>query len=277
MHNILTFDVEDWYQGMELPITHWASLEQRLAVGLEFISELLAECKIRATFFVLGVVAHEHPKWVRRLTQAGHEIGTHGWNHTPLYRQTSLQFRAELRCSIELLQDLTGRPVWGHRAAFFSLTPRTVWAIEELATAQVKYDSSLFPVLNYRYGWPGAPRWPHRWLANDIWEFPLSTLSLGKFNVPFSGGCYARFWPYPILRWAIRMINRYGQPAIVYFHPWEFDITQPRLGSPVPWLARATHYYKLDRTSSILRALLFDFEWTTMGSYRESLCSNVPC
>ncbi len=244
MQNILTFDLEDWYQGMELPLTAWPGLEKRLGVGLECILALLAERKIRASFFVLGVAAHEHPNWVRRVAQAGHEIGTHGWSHTPLYRQSPRQFRAELHRSIELLHDLTGQPVEGHRAAFFSLTPRTMWAMDELARAEIKYDSSLFPVLNHRYGWPGAPRWPYRWPANDVWEFPLSTLSLGGLNVPFSGGFYARFWPYPVLRWAIRTLNRYGQPTVVYFHPWEFDAAQPRLGTSIPWLVRATHYHQ---------------------------------
>jgi len=269
MHNILTFDLEDWYQGMELPQAGWATLEKRLAIGLAVILDLLAESQTRATFFVLGATAREHPGWVRRLAQAGHEIGTHGWSHTPLYHQTPAQFRAELRRSINLLQDLTALPVHGHRAAFFSLTPQTAWMIDELAAVQVQYDSSLFPVVNYRYGWPAAPRWPHRWPTHDVWEFPLSTVAVGGFNVPFSGGFYARFWPYPLLRAAVGRLNRAGHPAVVYFHPWEFDTDQPRLGAPVPWLARATHYHRLGRTASVLAGLLADFEWTPMGDCHE--------
>lgn len=219
MRNILTFDLEEWYQGLELPLGEWARWESRLAVGMDFILEQLAGAGVQATFFVLGVVAQEHPALVRRLAEAGHEIGTHGWNHTPLYRQTPSHFRGELRRSIDLLADLSDQPVRGHRAAFFSLTPQTEWAIAQMAEAGIQYDSSLFPVFNYRYGWPGAPRWPHRWPNSDIWEIPLSTLSLGRLNLPFSGGFYARFWPYTMLRWAITRVNRAGQPAVVYFHP----------------------------------------------------------
>lgn len=266
MFNILTFDVEDWYQGLNLPLTTWADQEKRLGVGLEIILDLLAEYHARATFFVLGVVAQEHPQWVQRIAQAGHEIGTHGWRHTPLYHQTPAQFRTELGRSVAVLQDLTGQPLLGHRAAFFSLTPRTPWAVPELA-AQVRYDSSVFPVWNYRYGWPNAPRWPHRWAGQSLWEFPLSTLRAGGCNVPFSGGFYARFWPYAALRWGITQLNQQHQPAIVYFHPWEFDVAHPRVTHTVPWLARLTHYHQLGRSVGVLRALLQDFAWVDLAHY----------
>ena len=238
-----------------------------MSIGLEYIVETLARHSTHATFFVLGRVAQEHPDWVRRLAAAGHEIGTHGWNHTPLYRLTPAQFRGELRRSLEALQELTGHAVRGHRAPFFSITTDTLWALEELMGIGLRYDSSIFPVHNYRYGIPDAYRFPHRLPTLPLWEFPLSTVSFGRLNVPFCGGFYARFWPYAWVRWAIRRLNDLGQPAIMYFHPWEFDAQHPRLKGELPRLARATHYYRLTSPPRILNALLTDFHWTTMEHF----------
>ena len=208
--NILTFDVEDWYQGLDIPQARWPSFEQRLSIGLDVISELLAAHRVRATFFVLGQIASEHPGLVRRLSEAGHEIGSHGWSHTPIYRQTPNQFREELRRSLDELCMLTGQPVRGHRAALFSITAETQWALEVLADEGLAYDSSIFPVHNYRYGMPAAACFPYQLKPFSLWEFPLSTVRVGGFNVPFSGGFYARFWPYRFLRRAIRHLNDRG-------------------------------------------------------------------
>ena len=220
-----------------------------------------------ATFFVLGRVAQEQPDLVRSLAAGGHEIGTHGWDHTPLYRQTPEQFSVQLRRSLVALQDLTGRAVRGHRAPFFSINVGTLWALEELTSSGLRYDSSIFPVHNYRYGIPNACRFPHRLPTRLLWEFPLSTVSVGRLNVPFGGGFYARFWPYAWVRWAIQRLNDLGQPAIVYFHPWEFDPGHPRLKEELPRLARTTHYHRLTHSSQILSTLLSDFHWTTVEHF----------
>ncbi len=258
--NILTFDVEDWFHGFEIPMAKWPHYENRLTVGLNRILELLGET--HATFFVLGKLAEEYPEIVQLLSH--HEIGTHGWSHTPVYRQTPARFRRELCHSIEVLRELSGKAILGHRAAFFSITQASLWALEILEEAGIRYDSSIFPVKNYRYGIPQAHRFPHQ--IGALWEFPPSTLVLGRVNVPFSGGFYARFWPYPLLKHAIQHLNKQGQPAIVYFHPWEFDRHHPRIRHESHWLAKTTHYHGLHRSESVLKALLHDFEWQPMRS-----------
>ena len=264
MRNILTFDVEDWYQGLDIAPARWGEFTPRLTVGLEFILNLLAQHGTHATFFVLGVAAQENPTLVRQLVSAGHEIATHGWNHTPVYRQTPEQFRTDLCAALAALRGATDASIKGHRAAFFSLTVATPWAPAVLAEEGITYDSSIFPVHNYRYGVPAAPRFPY-WLLPSLVEFPISTLQFGGLNVPFSGGFYARFWPYALLRWGIRTLNRQGQPVIVYFHPWEFDPAHPRPRDEPAWPAQRTHYHRLARTRGILAALLRDFTWGPMG------------
>ena len=272
MKNLLTFDVEDWYQGLDVSIDRWSSFEKRLSIGLDFILNALAEHGTSATFFVLGVTAVEHSDWVRRIAAAGHEVGTHGWSHTPIYRQSRKQFCAELSRSIETLQELVGRQVNGHRAALFSITARSWWVFDELAQAGLRYDSSIFPVYNYRYGIPSAERFPHPvpLCAPDqpaFWEFPIATLRLGGLNVPVGGGFYARFWCYEFLHWAIKHLNAQGQPALFYFHPWEFDADQPRLWREARWLARATHYHRLAGARKTLLRLLSHFEWMPVEAF----------
>src|SRR5262249_36735256 len=146
--NALTIDFEDWYQGLEIPCTDWDRYEDRIERASERLLSLLAEADTRATFFVLGRVAEQHPGLVKRIAAAGHEIGTHGPSHTLIYRQTPNVFRDELSRSVGLLRDLTCQPVLGHRAPFFSITRESLWALEILADLGLNYDSSIFPVVN---------------------------------------------------------------------------------------------------------------------------------
>jgi polysaccharide deacetylase family protein (PEP-CTERM system associated) len=260
--NALTFDVEDWFHGMNVRPVDWPSYQDRLAFGLSKILNVLAEFEVRATFFVLAPLAESHPRLIRALADAGHEVGTHGISHVPAYRQTPAEFRDELHRSIAILEDVTGHAIFGHRAAFFSITGETLWALPILADAGLTYDASMFPIHNARYGIPDAQRFPHR-LDCGLIEFPISTVRLrpARINLPFSGGAYARILPYPFIRWAIKQINRQGQPTLVYLHPWEFDISQPDLRGTVPPLYHFTHYHNLRSTEGKLRALLRDFRF----------------
>ncbi len=263
--NALTVDFEDWYQGIEIPHTDWEGFEDRIGHGSRRLLDLLAAAGVRATFFVLGVVADRHPEWVREIARAGHEVGTHGWSHTLIYQMTPETFREELRRSIDLLQDLTGVAVVGHRAPFFSITKRSLWALEILGECGIRYDSSIFPVLNYRYGIEDAPRWPYQadaGKAGSISEFPITTCKVLGKNLPVAGGAYFRIFPYLLTRTAFRAINRAGHPAVFYIHPWELDPDHPRI--PLPRRIAATHYANLGATEPRMRQLLSDFAFAPM-------------
>jgi polysaccharide deacetylase family protein (PEP-CTERM system associated) len=263
--NALTIDFEDWYHGLEIPHAKWLDYEDRIVPVGRRLLELLGAAGVRATFFVLGHVAERHPHLVRQIAAAGHEIGTHGYYHTFVYRQTPRLFRSELGQSIKLLEDLAGKKVLGHRAPFFSITRKSLWALEILGEFGIRYDSSIFPVRNYRYGIDDAPRWPHE-LATKGWtlkEFPISTWRLRRRNFPVAGGAYFRLYPYAFTRFAFRSINRQGFPAVFYLHPWEIDPTHPRI--PLPRRIAFTHYTNLGSTEGRLRRLLREFAFAPMG------------
>jgi polysaccharide deacetylase family protein (PEP-CTERM system associated) len=263
--NALTIDFEDWYQGLEIPHTCWDAYEDRIVPVGRRLLQLLGETGVRGTFFVLGYVAERHPELVREIAAAGHEVGTHGYSHTLVYRQTPAVFRAELSRSIRVLEDLTGRPVRGHRAPFFSITRESLWALDILGELGVRYDSSVFPVLNYRYGIADAPRWPYlvrTEAGQELLEFPISTCRLLGRNVPVAGGAYFRIYPYALIRWAFRTINRLGRPAVFYLHPWEIDPDHPRIA--LPRRIALTHYFNLRATEPRLRRLVRDFSFAPM-------------
>jgi polysaccharide deacetylase family protein (PEP-CTERM system associated) len=262
--NALTIDFEDWYQGLEIEREHWDRFEDRIGTSGRRLLDVLAAAQTRATFFVLGQVAERHPELVREIRDAGHEVGTHGESHQFVYRMALDTFRAEVASAAERLRGLTGRQVLGHRAPFFSVTRESLWALDVLAELGFRYDSSIFPVHNYRYGIPDAPRWPYRVSEmTRLIEFPISTWRLLGTNLPIAGGAYFRLYPYAFTRMGLRSINREGYPAVFYLHPWELDPGHPRV--PVPRRVAATHYFNLSATEGRLRRLLRDFRFAPMG------------
>ncbi|HGE70322.1 TPA: DUF3473 domain-containing protein [Candidatus Poribacteria bacterium] len=266
MKNILTIDLEDWYQGIELAPSAWDSCESRIEHSVGKLLELLDESGTKATFFVLGYVAENCPHLVREVSSQGHEIGTHGYSHQLIYKINPSEFSSDIKKSLCILEDITGKAVKGHRAPYFSITNKSLWALDILVENGIHYDSSIFPINNYRYGIPDAPRHPYRIETKNgyILEIPISTVRLFSKNLSFTGGFYLRFFPYRLIKQAIKKINDEGLSAVVYLHPWELDPDHPRLNLPLR--ISLTHYHNLASTEKKLRALLNDFEFQPVTS-----------
>jgi polysaccharide deacetylase family protein (PEP-CTERM system associated) len=262
--NALTIDFEDWYQGLEIPHAEWGRFDDRIVSVGRRLLEILDRANVKATFFVLGFVAEKHPEIVREIAAAGHELATHGYSHTLIYRQTPDVFREELKRALAAVEQVTGEKVLGHRAPFFSITKQSLWALDILGELGVRYDTSIFPVMNYRYGIEDAPRWTYDIDANGhpVREFPISTWRILGKNIPIAGGAYFRIFPYAITRAGFRSINRGGKPAVFYLHPWEIDPDHPRID--LPRRIAATHYFNLKATEGRLVRLLHDFRFAPM-------------
>ena len=273
--NAFTVDVEDYFQVAALASAidraSWPQRESRVERNTGVLLELLSARGIRGTFFVLGWIAERHPTLIRRIAAEGHEIACHGFSHQLIYTQTPDEFRAETARSKRILEDLAGVPVIGYRAASFSITRRSLWALDVLIDLGFSYDSSIFPIRHDRYGIAGADPRPASLSApsgRSLVEFPMSAASYLGVQVPVSGGGYFRLLPYCVTRAGLRQINgRYGRPFTFYLHPWEIDPDQPRVR--VGWLSRFRHYTNLHRCESRLRRLLHEFRFTSMREVLE--------
>ena len=266
--NILTIDVEDWY--MDTDITTWVSYEDRVVQSIQKILNMLDETNIKATFFVVGYVAEHHPELIEEIKDGGHEIATHGYSHTSIKKQTPSEFEEDLLKSVRILEKIAKDKIRGHRACEFSIDEKTAWAINILKKNGLKYDSSVFPVKTHLYGVPDAPLYPYHISSSnikidnpdeDFLEFPLSVykIPIVNKNIPIAGGFYLRLFPYCFIKHAMKKINKMGQPAIVYIHPWEFDSKQSRI-KELEW----HHYYRLDSTERKFKKLLKDFKFSSI-------------
>ncbi len=269
--NAFSVDVEDYFQVAALApaITResWPRRESRVERNTDRLLGLLAERGIRGTFFVLGWIAERHPTLVKRIAAAGHEVASHGFSHQLIYVQSPEEFREETSRAKRLLEDLTGSPVIGYRAASFSITRRSLWALDVLIDLGFRYDSSIFPIRHDRYGIPGAAAEPGPVPApsgRTLVEFPMSAATFLGVKVPVSGGGYFRLLPYAVTRRGLRQLNeRHERPFTFYLHPWEADPGQPRV--KVGWLSRIRHYTNLHRCEPRLRRLLAEFRFAPMG------------
>lgn len=270
IRNALTIDVEDYFQVAALAEAvdrdDWHSMEYRVEANTDRLLALFEEHDTRATFFTLGWVAERSPALIRRIRDAGHEIASHGYSHQLIYTQTPAVFQEETRKSKTILEDITGQPVTGYRAASYSITSKSRWALDILCEEGFTWDSSIFPVHHDRYGMPGTPHEPYLLKAPNggtLTEFPLSTCPIGQYRLPIAGGGYFRLFPYGVSRWGLGRINRAGQPFIFYLHPWEIDTGQPRL--KVKAFSRFRHYNNLDKCMGRLERLLGDFRFGSVS------------
>ena len=269
--NILTIDVEDWY--MDTDISTWDSYEDRVVQSTQEILNLLDETNTQATFFVVGYVAEYFPALIEDIKDRGHEIGTHGYSHTSIKKQTPSEFEEDLLKSVRILEKITKDKIRGHRACEFSIVEETSWAIDILKKNRLKYDSSIFPVKTHLYGVPDAPLYPYHISSSnikivnsdeDFLEFPLSVYSfpIVHKNIPVAGGFYLRMFPYCFIKHAMKKINKMGQPATFYIHPWEFDPKQPRI-KELKWY----HYCRLGSTERKFKKLLKDFKFSSIQEW----------
>jgi len=267
--NALSVDVEEYFHAKVFQEgTNGArtGLESRVEASTERVLALLASSGARATFFVLGQVAADHPNLIRKIAGERHEIACHGYGHELVSRQTSPRFRADVRRAKALLEDITGEAVIGYRAPNFSIGRAQPWAYEILMIEGFHYDSSTYPIRHDSYGDHAAPRFPH-----DVWqngsarliEFPIGTTRLLGMNLPIGGGGYFRLLPMALTRSGIRRVNSVErQPMLFYFHPWELDPHQPR--PAMPWRNRVRHYIGMAREQHKLAKLFRDIKFTTI-------------
>lgn len=270
MLNAFTVDVEDYFHPSEVCSTigpeRWSTLPSRVEIGTAFLLDLLAQHDVRATFFILGWVAAKKPALIERIADAGHEIACHSNAHRLIYDLSPGEFKADTRAAIRAIEDACGITPRTYRAPSFSITQKSLWALEILAECGFTHDSSICPIVHDRYGLPGSPRHAHtiETPAGPLMEIPVATVQLSGTRVaPVGGGGYLRLFPYRYTAAGVRRVNNAeAQAACLYVHPWEVDPGQPRLAKGR--IARLRTYMGLNTVAHKLNRLLKDFQFSTM-------------
>lgn len=268
MPNAMTCDVEDYFQvsAFERIVTRdrWDEVESRIPRNVDKILKLLDDSGAKCTFFTLGWVAERHPALVRQIAENGHEIASHGMLHKRVSSQTPDEFRTDIATAKKLLEDVSGRPVRGYRAASWSIDQSTPWAHSVIGEAGYQYSSSIYPISHDHFGMPSAPTHPYRVNGDGLLEVPASTAKVFGRNLPAAGGGYFRLFPLHFSIWLLRQASAQNkQPAVFYFHPWEMDPEQPRISGAGP-RSRFKHYLNLKKFEKRLTFLLRQFKWDRM-------------
>jgi len=273
----MTVDVEDYFHvaafNKVIKPGEWEQWPSRVESNTRRLLELFASHNVKCTFFILGWVAERNPELIKEIASQGHEVASHGYSHQLIYSQSPEVFKEETLRSKKILEDLVQQEVVGYRAASYSITRKSLWALDILAELGFTWDSSIFPVYHDNYGVPGSPRSPYRIKLNGsktLTEFPLTTAKVLGYSVPAAGGGYFRQYPYILSRWLLKRASENNQkPTIFYLHPWEIDPEQPRIPG-AGFKSNFRHYTNLSRCFSRLDHLLKDFNF---GTVKESLDS----
>lgn len=267
MQNAFSIDLEDWYQGIELPFADWKNYEERIEKGTDKILELLDKHQTKGTFFILGWVAEKYPNLVKRIAEAGHEMASHGYSHEKVYDLSPEKFREEIRRSKNDIEALTGQEVIAYRAPFFSITPKSLWALEILQEEGYLIDCSISPVKTWRYGIANCPNEIFKIKELDLIEFPVSTFDLlgRKWAI---GGAYFRLFPVSLTSHYLSKRQKKSDFTMFYIHPWEYDPEHPVV--EMEKKAKFTHYINLKKTYSNSDKLFQKFSFNTVSHVVEA-------
>lgn len=259
----MSVDVEDYFQVWALSGVirrdAWEQYSRRVKDATSRVLDLLDRHDATATFFILGWIAEREGRLVREIAERGHEVASHGYDHRKVFEQTPAEFRDDVAKTKRILEDLGGCGVRGFRAAGFSIDQRTPWAYEILAETGHSYSSSSHPIAHDHYGDRDAPRTPYN--RGGVLEAPVATAQYFGRRLPCGGGGWFRASPYLASSFFIRdAAKTLDGPVIFYFHPWEIDPEQPRVGG-LSVRSRARHYLNLGGMEKKLGRLMSDFEW----------------
>jgi len=267
MINALSIDLEYWW-SIELLKGHVPDeINDFVYESAQPLLNLLDKYNIKATFFVLGMLAERYPELIEDIYYRGHEIASHAYSHRTLYDLGEQGFEEEIIKSKKILNKYD--PI-GFRAPSFSIDNNTRWGLQILKNNGFKYDSSIFPIKTMLYGVPDAPLCIYRPSKEDIsqhdpnggiTEFPLTVLDIGRLNLPISGGFYLRFLPLRLLKLCMHQINK-KRPAIVYVHPWETYSGIPRIN--VSPSSQFITYHGISNALAKLESLLIEFKFNTV-------------
>lgn len=268
MKNIFTVDLEEYYSCNlgENSVNHNDYPISTIEKNTNKLLELFDKFDVKATFFVLATIGETHPELIKKIADKGHEIASHGYGHELIYEIGPDAFINDIKKAKEIIEHIIEKPIIGYRAPSWSITKKSLWALNILEKNNFKYSSSIFPIKTFLYGIPEASKEPNYPIINNsklnILEIPPSTNNFYIKNLGFSGGFYFRFFPFFIIKNIIKKMNKKKIPVVCYIHPWEIDTDSPKLN--LKGIDKFIHYYGIKKCYKKLEKLLSLYEFTSI-------------
>ncbi|MFH1615851.1 MAG: XrtA system polysaccharide deacetylase [Planctomycetota bacterium] len=267
--NAFTIDVEGFVesnvQSFNIPEKYIDSSKENHEIeeNTHYVMQLLEEAGVKATFFFVGRIARDIPRLIRTVADAGHEIGCHNYAHVRIFNLEQENFRENLSTAKKSLEDVSGQKVYGFRAPDFSITNKSLWALDILKELGFLYDSSIYPVgLHDVYGIKDASSEIIQ-LPNQLIEVPMSTVEILGNRIQLAGGGYFRLYPLWLTKMLMRKINSKGRPCVFYIHPYEVGPEIPLIREISPY-RKFRHYYNCKNGKKRVRYLLQSFDFTSV-------------
>ena len=162
-------------------------------------------------------MATDFPQVVRKIFDAGHEIGCHSDTHQWLNKMTFEQAMEDTYTAVNALQQCIGQKVKSYRAPAFSIGGGNKWAFEVLASNGITCDASVFPASRDFGGFPEFAKIEPtivKYKGIEIHEFPIVTVKVFGKEFAYSGGGYFRFFPYGFIEKEMSKASY----SMTYFH-----------------------------------------------------------
>jgi peptidoglycan/xylan/chitin deacetylase (PgdA/CDA1 family) len=203
-------------------------------VGLPRLLDLLSRHDITSTFYFTGMFCEQSPESVDLVLDHGHEIGCHGYDHSPGRAFDLLSYQeqvTELEKAKSVIEPIAGK-ISSFRAPALRVNEYTVRALEETgfttdsSVCSQRFDGPFTFGAKEKMKWLGAPRLPYplsydamtkRGFSNVL-EIPISALL-----IPFIGTTM-RISPSVtklLRKFLFKEAFQTGKPIVFLFHPNE--------------------------------------------------------
>ena len=275
---VLSMDLEDWYH-LDYFDNNLGSKNFSMLDGVEIYCDLLKQHNIKSNFFVVGEIAKKIGPTLQKISKIGHEIGSHGWDHTRPNMLSKKQFVDQIINSKKILEDIIGVSVDGYRAPCFSMDREK---LNMVIDAGYMFDSSRID-FNYHPLYSSIDMSNFKMLEKnifrikDFFEFQVTTYNIFGKTIPISGGGYLRILPWYFSR---KMIDNYLKTEdffVLYIHPFELSKNpNPPFPKDIKSITkfrfsygRKTVFKKLNSLIKLLK--IHNYSFVTFSSLRDKI------